>query len=95
MEIPAMNTQTALGIIAEVGPSVEKWANAKHFASWLGLCPNNRISGGKRLSGKTKAGSNHLRKALGMAAEHLRSPSLLLIAAFGKRASRYGVPFFR
>ena len=35
-----------------------KWANAKRFASWLGLSPNNRITGGKVISCRTKASAN-------------------------------------
>ena len=92
MEIPAMNTQTALAMIAEVGPSVEKWANAKQFASWLGLCPNNRISGGKRLSGKTKAGSNHLRRALRLAAVTLERSATALGAFYRRMKARLGAP---
>ena len=66
MDIPGINTKTALAVIAEIGPCVDKWANAKHFASWLGLSPNNRVSGGKRLSGKTRASSNRIKYALRM-----------------------------
>lgn len=27
-----------------------KWASSKHFVSWLNLCPNYKISGGKLVS---------------------------------------------
>jgi len=92
MEIPSMNTQTALAFISEIGTSVEKWATAKHFASWLGLCPNNRVSGGKRLSGKTKAGSSHLRRALRLAAVALERSATALGAFYRRMKARLGAP---
>ena len=45
---------TALKVISEIGTDMPKWPSAKHFASWLGLSPNNRITGGKVISSKTK-----------------------------------------
>ena len=36
---------TALKVISEIGADMTKWPTAKHFASWLGLSPNNRITG--------------------------------------------------
>jgi transposase len=43
----------------------------KHFASWLGVCPDNRISGGKVLSARTKPSTNRAARALRMAAQAL------------------------
>jgi transposase len=92
MEIPSMNTQTALAFISEIGTSVDRWTNARHFASWLGLCPNNRISGGKRLSGKTRASSNRLRYALRMAAVTLERSATALGAFYRRMKARLGAP---
>lgn len=39
-------------ILAETGTDLSKWKNEKHFASWLNLCPNNKISGGKLISSR-------------------------------------------
>ncbi len=41
---------TALEILSETGTDMTKWESAKHFVSWLNLCPNNKISGGKLIS---------------------------------------------
>ena len=92
MDIPCMNTSTALTIISEIGPSVDKWKSPKHFASWLGLCPNNRISGGKRLSGRTKYSSNRIRTALRMAAQTLERSSTALGAFYRRMKARLGAP---
>jgi transposase len=92
MKIPGMNTKTALIFMAEIGPSVDRWANAKHFASWLGLCPNNRISGGKKLSGKTRPSANRLRYALRMAALTLERSATSLGAFYRRMKARLGAP---
>jgi hypothetical protein len=39
-----------LELLAETGTDLSKWKNDKHFKSWLNLCPNNKISGGKLIS---------------------------------------------
>jgi len=50
--IYGINSTSALDIFAEVGTDLSKWKNEKHFVSWLNLCPNNKISGGKLISSK-------------------------------------------
>ena len=55
--------------MSEVGlEGIKKFPSAKHFASWLRLSPNNKISGGKVLSHKVPKGSNRLKIALRNAA---------------------------
>ena len=56
--IDGVDAYTALKVISEIGTDMTKWPSAKHFASWLGLSPNNRITGGKVMSSKTKASAN-------------------------------------
>jgi transposase len=36
-------------LFSEVGRDMSRWPTAGHFVSWLGLCPDNDISGGKVL----------------------------------------------
>ena len=43
---------TALKVVSEIGTDMTKWPSAKHFASWLGLSPDNRITGGRVMSSK-------------------------------------------
>ena len=52
--IDGVDAYTALKVISEIGADMTKWPSAKHFASWLGLSPNNRITGGRVMSSKTK-----------------------------------------
>lgn len=60
-KIPAISEVTALEFISEVGVDMHKWKSEKHFAAWLNLSPNTKISGGKIISSimmkkKNKAG---------------------------------------
>ena len=52
--IDGVDAYTALKVISEIGADMTKWPSAKHFSSWLGLSPNNRITGGRVISSKTK-----------------------------------------
>jgi len=47
-QIPGIET-IALPLFSEVGRDLSKWPSTGHFASWLGLCPDNDISGGRVL----------------------------------------------
>jgi transposase len=46
-KIPGIKEQAAQIIISEVGLDMSKWNTEKQFSSFLGLSPDNRISGGK------------------------------------------------
>jgi transposase len=48
-KIPGIKEQAAQIIISEVGLDITRWNTEKQFSSFLGLCPNNSVSGGKVL----------------------------------------------
>lgn len=76
--IEGIGVLTALVLLTEVGPNVSRFKSEKHFCSWLGLCPDNRISGGRVLSRRTRRVVNRASDALRMAACTLeRSQSAL------------------
>lgn len=62
--IPGIKRRLAEVLLAEIGPDVSRFPDARHLASWAGLCPGNNESAGKRLSGRTRKGSPWLRSAL-------------------------------
>lgn len=90
IEVPGINSLNALTIISEIGTSVEKWKNSKAFASWLGLCPGTKISGGKILSGKTKPSKNKAAEALRLAALALHKSQTSLGAFLRRMKTRLG-----
>jgi transposase len=69
--VPGLNALTVQTLWSELGGELTVFPTAKHFTSWLGLCPDNRISGGKILSAGTKPTTNRVAKALRMAAQGL------------------------
>ena len=52
--INGLGLAAVMKILSEIGPDLSRFANVKHFCSWLGLCPGTKISGGKVLSARTK-----------------------------------------
>ncbi|MBA2729114.1 MAG: IS110 family transposase [Parachlamydiaceae bacterium] len=86
--IPGLNVQSVAKIISEVGVDMSKWETSKQFAAWLGLCPGNKISGGKRLSGKTAPCSNKAAAAFRMGANALRRSNTALGAFFRRMSGR-------
>ena len=91
-EIPGIESSTALKIISEIGLDLTRWKSSKQFASWLGLCPGNKVSGGKRLSGKTKRTGNYASSILRIAASTLHHSQTSLGAFFRRLKSRLGAP---
>jgi hypothetical protein len=90
MEIPGMNSLGVLSLIGEIGLDMTRWKSAKQFASWLGLCPGNKVSGGKQLGGKTKPSANRAANVLRMAASTLYKNTTSLGAYLRRLKSRIG-----
>ena len=88
--IGGIDVSTALKILAELGTDFSKFKSAKHFASWLGLCPGTRITGGKRISGVTKRIANRVTQALKLAAQGLQRSRCALGAYYRTKAARLG-----
>ena len=83
---------TALKVIGEIGTDLTKWPSAKHFASWLGLSPDNRITGGKVKSSKTKPSASRAAAALRLAANALHRSDSALGAFLRRKKAQLGAP---
>jgi len=71
MEIPGVSHSALSTLLSEVGTAAEikkAFPTSKQFTSWLGLCPDNRISGGRVLGSKTRQVSHRLAAALRLCA---------------------------
>ncbi|MBI3258494.1 MAG: IS110 family transposase [Ignavibacteriae bacterium] len=90
--IPGVDANIAMKILSEIGTDMSQWPNAKAFASWLGLSPGNKISGGKILSSKTKPSDNQAARALRMAAASLYHSKTAIGAFFRRLRARLGAP---
>jgi transposase len=90
--VDGIAAQTGLVFLSEVGPDVSKFATPEHFASWLGLCPDNRISGGRKLGVGTRLVANRLATALRMAAQSLFRSESVLGDWFRRLRAKLGTP---
>jgi len=91
-EVPGVSSLTAHALLTEVGPDLRRFPNAAAFASWLGLCPDNRISGGRVLSVVTRKVKHRLTMALRMAAQSLHRSQSYLGQYFRRMRVRLGTP---
>jgi transposase len=67
-KIPGIEVNLAVKILSEIGTDMSRWPTVKHFTSWLGLSPNNKVSGGKQLSSRTRRSDNIAAKFFRLAA---------------------------
>ncbi len=91
-QIDGLNEASVLKIVSETGTDVSAWPTEKHFASWLGLSPGNKITGGKILSSKTKPSANRAAEAFRMAAFGLFNSKSALGAYCRRQRARLGAP---
>lgn len=90
--IPGISVLTAHTFLAEIGPDLSKFRSASAFASWLGLCPHNDISGGKVLAVKTRRVNNRAALAFRMAANSLHQSKSWLGDFFHRMRTKLGAP---
>lgn len=82
--------ESALEFIAEVGTDMTKWKNYKHFAAWLNLAPNSKITGGKVVSSKRMKKKNKAGQILKQAASTLSTSKSPLGDYYRKARARVG-----
>lgn len=91
-QIDGVDALTAQTILTEIGPDVSSWPTEKHFTSWLGVCPNNQITGGKIRKRRTKKTDNRVANALRLAAQSLARSQSALGAFYRRIKARHGAP---
>jgi transposase len=90
--INGLAVTSVLTVLSEIGPDLSRFANVKHFCSWLGLCPATKISGGKVLSARTRRSTNRVRQTLKVAAMSLSRNNSALGAFYRRLCSRMDKP---
>jgi transposase len=90
--IDGIDVGVAQTVISEVGLDMTRWNTEAHFASWLGLCPDNRITGGKVIRKGTRHVVNRAATALRLAATTLLRSQSYLGAQYRRLRSRLGAP---
>jgi transposase len=90
--IDGIQVQTAQVVISEVGLDMGRWPDEHCFASWLGLSPNHRITGGKVIQRGTKKVINRAATALRLAARTLHHSKSYLGAKYRRLRAKLGAP---
>lgn len=88
---PGTGEVAARAVLAEIGTEMERFVSAKHLASWAGISPGNKQSGGKRLSTRILPGNRWLKSTLvQMAYSAVRRKGTYLHALYKRLAGRRG-----
>lgn len=90
--VPGIQVSTAQTLLGEIGPDFHKFKSASAFASWMGLCPDNEISGGKVLWTGTRKVNNRAAKALRLAAQSLAHSKSSLGDFYRRMRAKMGAP---
>ncbi len=91
-QIPGVGVRTVYTLFAECGRDLSAFPTAGCFASWLGLCPDNRITGGKVLSTRTRKVNNPASTALRIAAQSLHRSESCLGDFYRRKRYQLGPP---
>jgi transposase len=91
-KIPGIRTGIAQTLFGEIGPDFTKFRSAAAFASWMGLCPDNDISGGKVLFTATRKVKCRAALALRMAAQSLHHSKSALGDFYRRMRAKLGAP---
>ncbi|AFM39244.1 transposase [Desulfosporosinus acidiphilus SJ4] len=89
--IPGVGERSAQVLIAEIGINMNQFPSSSNLASWVGICPGNNESAGKRKNGKTRKGNDILRTTLiecAKSAAHQKNT--YLSSQFSRIAARRG-----
>ena len=90
--IDGIDVMVAQTLVSEVGLDMSRWKTEAHFSSWLGLCPDNRISGDRVLARGTRRVVNRAATALRMAAVTLMRSRTYLGAQYRRLRTKLGAP---
>jgi transposase len=91
-KIPGIRTGIAQTLLGEIGPDFTKFRSASAFASWMGLCPDNDISGGKVLFVGTRKVKCRAALALRMAAQSLHHSKSAIGDFYRRMRAKLGAP---
>ncbi len=88
--IYGVSEDTALTLFSETGENLSSFKSDNRFASWCGLAPNNKISGGKIISSRLPKKKHPVKKALLRAANSLYRSDNPLADIYRKKKSQLG-----
>jgi transposase len=91
-QVPGLGVLAVLTLLSEIGTNMKKWRSAKAFASWLGLSPGSKISGGRVLSARTRRVVSRAATNLRVAAKALGKTDTPLGHFYRRKQAKLGTP---
>lgn len=88
--VDGFDALTVQVLISEIGTNVDAWPTVKHFTSWLGLSPNNKITGGKVKSRHTRKTNNRANNAFRLAAQSVARSDSATGAFYRRKCAQMG-----
>ena len=88
--IDGLNSYSCMVILSEIGTDMSRWPTVKHFVSWLGLCPQNKISGDRKISSRTSRAKNKASIMFRTVVQTLSHSNSALGAYFRRLRARIG-----
>ncbi len=88
--LPGVDRIGAAMLLVEIGTEMEAFGSPERLASWVGICPGNNESAGKRKSGRIRQGNPHIRRLLCEFAHAARRTRCGLQAKYHSLAARRG-----
>ena len=62
--LPGVDLIGAAMLLVEIGTEIDAFGSADRLASWVGICPGNNESAGKRKTGRVRKGNRYVRRLL-------------------------------
>ena len=91
-EVPGLSIGVVQTLFVELGANLSAFPTPRHFAAWMGLCPDNAITGGKVIRRGTRRNRQRIRLALRLAATSLHHNKTQLGECFRRLRARLGAP---
>ena len=91
-QIDGLDVSSVQTILSEIDLNSDAFPSGKHFASWLGLCPDNRITGGKIKSSRTRKVVNRAANAFRLAAHTMHHSASALGGYYRRMRAKLGAP---
>ena len=88
--IPGIDIMGAAMLLVEISAEMQSFGSAERLASWVGICPGNNESAGKRKSGRIRRGNAWVRRLLCEFAQAAARTRCALKAKFESLAIRKG-----
>jgi transposase len=91
-QIDGLDVLTVQTILSETGLDPGAFRTMKHFTSWLALSPDNRVTGGKVKSTRTRKVANRAAMAFRIAAQSLANSTSAIGGFYRRIRARLGAP---